>query len=590
MMPEKSIDTQKSAMGNVWTCATVHTATSMLLKNTTNYPNIICDLLTSRGINSDNVQHFIAPTLKHFLENPFLLKDMKEGVDRIIQAINLNERITIYGDYDVDGATSTALLIRFFRMLNVNVGFYIPDRQEEGYGPNSEAFKQLSLSGTKLIITVDCGTLSFEPIALAKSMGTDVVVIDHHAGAETHPECVALINPNRIDEDSTLKHLAAVGISFMVCVAITQSLRAQGYFTDKLAPDLISLLDIVALGTVCDVVALTGLNRAFVAQGLKVLSKSRNKGLLCLMNLLNIDKNQLTAYHLGFVIGPRINAGGRIGTSTLGTILLSSEDDTAIQSAAEQLNLLNEERKLLQETTLVEADAQVDPSAPIIVVSGATWHQGVIGIIAGRLKDKYHKPTFVIAIDPNKQEGKASARSIPGFDIGHSIHLAHQHQVILQGGGHPMAGGFSIKANGIESFTQFMAEHFKSVVSEEMSIPRRTFDGYLSLNSLSLSVYDLIEQIGPFGSGNPAPKFVFEKVTLKKIIIMQEKHIRCFLEDPISGKTAEAIIFNAFQSAIGDFLVKHQHQQIDILGSVKKDTWQDRVTLKIWIDDARLAS
>jgi single-stranded-DNA-specific exonuclease len=308
------------------------------------------------------------------------------------------------------------------------------------------------------------------------------------------------------------------------------------------------------------------------------------------MNLLNIDKSQLSPYQLGFVIGPRINAGGRIGTSTLGTVLLSSEDDATVQSAAEQLNLLNEERKLLQETTLIEADAQVDPSLPIIVVSSDTWHQGVIGIVAGRLKDKYHKPTFVIAIDPTTKEGKASARSIPGFDIGHSIHLAHEHQVIIQGGGHPMAGGFSLHANGIEAFVKFMVQHVTSVVSQEIALPRRTFDGYLSLNSLNLSLYELIEQIGPFGSGNPAPKFVFHNVTLKKIIIMQEKHIRCFLEDPISGKTAEAIIFNAFQSPIGDFLVKHQYQQIDILGSLKKDTWQDRVTLKIWIDDARLAS
>lgn len=590
MMPEKSNDTQKSISGTIWTCASIDTPTSKQIKTTTNYPQIICDLLSSRGINAKNVEHFISPTLKHFLGNPFLLKDMREGVDRIITAINSNEHITIYGDYDVDGATSTALLIRFFKMLGVDVGFYIPDRQDEGYGPNSEAFKKLSLNGTKLIITVDCGTLSFEPIATAKQLGTDVVVIDHHAGAETHPESVALINPNRVDEDSQLKHLAAVGISFMVCVALTQSLREQGYFNNKPSPDLISLLDIVALGTVCDVVALTGLNRAFVKQGLKVLSQSQNKGLLYLMNLLNIDKSHLSPYHLGFVIGPRINAGGRIGTSTLGTHLLSSEDDAIVQSAAEQLNLLNEERKLLQETTLLEADAQVDPNLPIIVVSSDTWHQGVIGIVAGRLKDKYHKPTFVIAIDPLTQEGKASARSIPGFDVGHSIHLAHEHRVILHGGGHPMAGGFSLKANGIDAFTQFMVEHVTSVLSEELTIPRRTFDGYLSLNSLNLSLHEQIEQLGPFGSGNPTPKFVFQNVTLKKIIIMQEKHIRCFLEDPISGKTAEAIIFGAFETPIGDFLVKHQFQNIDILGTLKKDTWQDRVTLKIWIDDARLAS
>jgi single-stranded-DNA-specific exonuclease len=590
MMPEKSMTHKKSILGNLWIQSKVDESVAKQLKNQADYPQIICDLIAARDIDLNNVPHFLNPTLKHFLPDPFLLKDMKLGVNRIIDAINHNQKITVYGDYDVDGATSTALLIRFFRMLGVDIEFYIPDRQTEGYGPNTKAFEHLALSGTNLIITVDCGTLSFEPIAAAKKMGTDVVVIDHHAGTATHPECVALINPNRLDETSPLKHLAAVGISFMVCVAVTQSLREQNYFNDKPTPDLISLLDIVALGTVCDVVALTGLNRAFVAQGLKVLSHSKNKGLVYLMNLLNIDKNQLSPYHFGFVIGPRINAGGRIGTSTLGTLLLSSEDDADVASAAEQLNVLNEERKLLQESTLLDADLQVNPNDPIIVVSSPDWHQGVIGIVAGKLKDKYHKPTFVIAIDPITQEGKASARSIPGFDIGHSIHLAHEHNVILQGGGHPMAGGFSLKHSQMNDFITFMSTHVTSALSKEHALPKRTFDGHLTLNSLTISLHDLIEQIGPFGSGNPTPKFLFQNVLLKKIVIMQEKHIRCFLEDPISGKSAEALIFNAFQSALGDFLVKHQYKHIDILGTLKKDSWQDRITLKIWIEDARPSS
>lgn len=590
MTPEKSINSCKSILGSVWISSNVDENASKHFKALADYPQIICDLLASRCVRIENVESFLAPTLKRFLSDPFLLKDMRQGVDRTIQAINLNEPITVYGDYDVDGATSTALFIRFFRLLGIEIGFYIPDRQEEGYGPNIAAFEKLSLSGTKLIITVDCGTLSFEPIAVAKKLGTDVIVIDHHAGSSTHPDCVALINPNRVDEESSLKHLAAVGVSFMTCVALTQTLREQGYFKDKPLPDLISLLDIVALGTVCDVVALTGLNRAFVTQGLKVLRQSQNKGLLYLMSLLNIDKSHVSPYHLGFVIGPRINAGGRIGMSTLGTLLLSSEDDLIVQTSAEQLNLLNEDRKLLQEAALLEADAQVNPSLPIVVVSSDSWHQGVIGIVAGRLKDKYHKPTFVIALDSKTGEGKASARSIAGFDIGNSIHLAHEQNVILQGGGHPMAGGFSLKAEGIDSFTKFMTQHVTSMLSSELALSRRIFDGYLSLNSLSLSLFELIEQLGPFGSGNPAPRFVFQNVTLKKVIIMQEKHIRCFLEDPISGKTAEAVIFQAFQTLIGDFLIKHQYKQIDILGILKKDTWQARTTVKIWIEDVGLSS
>ena len=589
MMPEKSFLSQKSVLGNIWVQSKINDVTSKQLKHHTEHPQIMCDLIASRGIDHSEVDHFLNPTLKHFLTDPFLLKDMRQAVDRIITAIHLNQKITVYGDYDVDGATSTSVFIRFFRMLGIEIEFYIPDRQTEGYGPNTKAFEHLASTGTNLIITVDCGTLSFEPIAVAQSLGTDVVVIDHHAGTSTHPTCVALVNPNRLDETSPLKHLAAVGISFLVCVAITQSLREQNYFKNKPAPDLISLLDIVALGTVCDVVSLTGLNRAFVAQGLKVLSQSKNKGLVYLMNLLNIDTNQLSPYHFGFVIGPRINAGGRIGTSTLGTTLLSSDDDSEVHAAAEQLNVLNEERKLLQESTIIDADAQVDPDAPIIVVSSSEWHQGVIGIVAGRLKDKYNKPTFVIAFDPETQIGKSSARSIPGFDIGHSIHLAHKNKVILHGGGHPMAGGFSLNQSQLKDFITFMTDHVNSVLSKEDYIRKRAYDANLSLNSLTISLHDNIQKIGPFGSGNPSPKFLFSNVTLKKVIVMQEKHIRCFLEDPISGKSAEALIFQAFETPMGEFLLNHQFKQIDILGTLKKDSWQDRVTLKIWIEDARVS-
>jgi single-stranded-DNA-specific exonuclease len=472
-------------------------------------------------------------------------------------------------------------------MLGVEVDFYIPDRQQEGYGPNINAFEKLATTGTRLIITVDCGTLAFEPIAAIKKMGVDVIVIDHHIGIENRPECIALINPNRLDETSPLSHLAAVGVSFMMCIGITKILREQEYFKNQNEPNLIALLDLVALGTVCDVVPLKGLNRAFVSQGLKVLAETENKGLEYLMSLLNINRNQLSSYHLGFVIGPRINAGGRIGTSSLGVILLSSEDDKTIQVTAEKLHTLNEERKLLQEATLLEADLQVDPTPPIIVVSSDTWHQGVIGIVAGRLKDKYHKPAFVIAIDPISQEGKGSARSISGFDIGHSIHLAHHNNIIIQGGGHSMAGGFSITTSQIPTFKDFMCKHAQEFLSFEDLVPKRNFDAYLSLNSLTIELLDLIEQFSPFGSGNPTPKFLFANVTLKKIVIMQEKHIRCFIEDPISGKTGEAILFQAFQTPIGQFLMDQQYKQIDILGTIKKDTWQDKSNIKIYIEDVR---
>lgn len=576
-----------SVLGNLWVQNDINVDCLNTLKHQKNYPYIISDLLASRGIGADSAEHFLTPTLKHFLTDPFALKDVSKAVDRLVIALHQHQNITIYGDYDVDGATSTALFVRFFRMLGAEVSFYIPDRQTEGYGPNTAAFQTLAEKGTNLIITVDCGTLAFEPIAAAKKLGVDVIVVDHHGAADTHPDCFALINPNRKDENSHLKHLAAVGVSFMVCVAIVRTLREQNYFKDKPEPDLMSLLDIVALGTVCDVVPLVGLNRAFVAQGIKVLKQTRNKGLLSLMQLLNIDPQHISPYHLGFVIGPRINAGGRIGTASLGTQLLSSDDAAVVKSAAEELNVLNEERRQLQDLTLLEADLQVREEDPVIVVSSPTWHQGVIGIVAGRLKDKYNKPTFVIAIDPNTQVGKGSARSIVGFDVGHSIHLAHQQKILSQGGGHPMAGGFSLPASQISAFVEFMKHHFKQCMSEEDLIAKRMFDSPLTLDSLTLDLYEKLEQIGPFGSGNPTPKFVFTNVILSKTIVMQEKHIRCFLTDALSEKKLEGLLFQAFQSSLGDFLLKNQGNQIDILGTIKKDDWNGRSLLKIYIEDIR---
>lgn len=588
MMPENST-LKLSSLGRVWIENKPNEQLSKLLKLENNLPHIICDLISHKNIAPAEANHFLNPTLKYFMSDPFRLKDMDKGVGRIIQAIQNNEKITIYGDYDVDGATSTSLFIRYFRMLGLDVGYYIPDRQLEGYGPNTEAFQSLAADGTNLIITVDCGTLAFEPIAAARAVGVDVIVVDHHAGAEEHPDCVALINPNRLDETSELKHLAAVGVSFMVCVAVTGNLRAQGFFKAHPEPNLMGLLDIVALGTVCDVVSLTGLNRAFVSQGLKVMSQRQNPGISYLMNLLSIDSSSISPYHLGFVIGPRINAGGRIGTSTLGTILLSSDTPSDIKQAADELNILNEERRLLQEATLQEAELQVNTDEPIIVVCGE-WHQGVIGIVAGRLKDRYQKPTFIISIDTTAQQGKASARSVSGFDIGKSIHLAHEHKVILQGGGHPMAGGFSLTIDQIDLFKQFMISHVNDVWPAETRMPTHCFDGHLTLSSITHDLIDWIEQLSPFGSGNPLPKFVFPKVIIRKQVLLQEKHLRCFLEDSISGKSMEAMLFNAFETSLGHFLSKHQHDHIDILGTVKKDTWNGRVTLKIFIDDARLST
>lgn len=578
-MSEKKYRNDLSVLGQVWQ--------PRKLAYTPRESNLLSHLLAQRSILEQDKADFLSPTLRHFLPNPITLNDMAAGVDAAIKAIHEGKKILVFGDYDVDGATSSALMLRFFRQLGVEIEFYIPDRDKEGYGPNSEALRQIHEQGTDLVITVDCGAVAYEPLAYAKKIGLDVIVIDHHAGGDVNPECVAHINPNRKDENSDLTYLAAVGVSFLFCVEVVKSLKNTTYFRDKGEPNLISLLDIVALGTVCDVVPLVGLNRAFVSQGLKVMSQTQNTGLKSLFQILELDALGVNAYHLGFVIGPRINAGGRIGSSRLGTLLLSSDSKSEVEKAATELNLLNEERRQIQDVTFADADSKVDKESQAIVVSSEEWHHGVIGIVAGKLKEKYHKPTFVIALDPDKKDGKASARSISGFDIGASIHAAKKAGVILQGGGHPMAGGFSLTVHQIPDFIGFMNQYISGHLDMSDRQAKRIFDEVLSLNSVTNDLVDTIEQLSPFGAANPTPKFVFQDVRLSKVVVLKEKHIKCFFKDDVSSKSAEGIIFNAFESDIGAFLLKHQGKHIDVFAGVKRDVWMGRAKLTLHIEDVR---
>ncbi len=551
------------------------------------YHDLLSKLLDQRGIPEGDWPAFLNPTLKHFLPDPFELKDMQAAVEVILNAIQNDKNITIFGDYDVDGATSTALLVRFFKMINIGVNFYIPDREKEGYGPSVEAFQNLHEKGTQVIITVDCGVVAFEPLAYAKKLGLEVVVVDHHAGGPKNPECAALVNPNRADENVEFTYLAAVGVSFLLCVAIQRQLRLLGFFDNLVEPDLISLLDIVALGTVCDVVPLIGLNRSLVTQGLRVMAKTQNLGLRYMLELLEVDLCQISAYHLGFVIGPRINAGGRIGCSRLGSSLLSSDDLEEVKLCATELNLLNEERRLIQDAAFAEADAQVKQNQKIIVVYSPNWHQGVIGIVAGKLKEKYHKPTFVISIDEGAHVGKCSARSVVGFDVGQSIHEAQQAGVILQGGGHPMAGGFSLKTSQLQDFFEFVNNNMAQKLSSQDMQRTYFVDASLTLGSVNDETYQTVQKLAPFGASNSTPKFVFSNITLSKLLVLKEKHIKCFFKDPLSQKTVEGIIFNALQSDMGSFLLKQQGKHIDILAVIKQNHWRGQAKLSLHIEDVR---
>ncbi len=426
---------------------------------------VLSNLLSAREISLDEIENFLEPKIKTALPNPFELGDMDKAVAHVIEAIHQKKKITIFADYDVDGATSAATLKRFFREVGIEVGIYIPDRVLEGYGPNSQALLNLKKSGTDLVITVDCGTVAFKPLEDAAAVGLDIIVIDHHLGVLEKPQSIAVINPNLLDEKFPHKNLCAAGVSFLFAVAINKKLREENFYEQRKEPNLLGLLDLVALGTVCDVMSLTGLNRAFVTAGLKILKTRKNLGLRTICDLAGLDEEP-TAYHLGFVIGPRINAGGRIGKSDLGARLLSSEDEEEVKAIAEQLEIFNKQRKDVEVQVLDEAVKALESGAggfkttdPIIFAVSKNWHQGVIGIVASRLKDLYHKPVAVIAIDDEGKKGKASCRSISGIDFGGEILKARFADLLIEGGGHAMAGGFSVLPEKISELHQFFCQN-----------------------------------------------------------------------------------------------------------------------------------
>jgi len=546
-------------------------------------------LLTMRGHGLDSAPLFLEPSLRQHLPDPLVLKDMDKAVARLTQAIASHEKILIWGDYDVDGATSSALLCRFFKALDLPVAVYIPDRIKEGYGPNIPGFQKFQAQGYKVMITVDCGTTSFE--ALEAANGLDVIVLDHHAPEAKLPPAYAIVNPNRLDEQAevtqTLGHLAAVGISFLCVVALNRALRNSGFYNTRKEPELLSLLDLVALGTVCDVMPLTGLNRTFVAQGLKVMAKRKNIGLKALSDITGIDEAP-TPYHLGFSLGPRINAGGRVGESFLGARLLSTDKPEEAFEIAQQLDHYNRERRTLESEASEQAFLQVDPKSPALIVDREGWHEGVIGIVAGRLKERFHKPTAVITWN-SEGVGKGSARSIPGFDFGRFIHKAHHLGYVLGGGGHAMAAGFSLTKEHLPLFKDFlMAELFRLEAEVDLS-PLVMCDGYLDLRSLNPELMEELDILAPFGMGNPTPKFIFTSVMVESYQLIQDQHIRCRFSQG-DGVVIEGIGFRLKGTPLGHILMDQSRRPLDLLASPKLDAWGGKTKVSLMVEDVALAA
>lgn len=543
---------------------------------------ITARLLASRKIDIEQVESFLEPKIKNLMPYPFVLKDMEKASQRICEAIIKSEKIAIYGDYDVDGATSSSLLKRFFQQVGAESQIYIPDRITEGYGPNVKAFAKLINSGVKVIITVDCGTMAFEAVEFAQSKKIDVIILDHHIGGETLPNAFAIVNPNRLDESGELRYLAAVGVSFVFAVAVNMKLREGNYYKDRPEPNLINLLDLVALGTVCDVVPLHGINRAFVSQGLKILAKRANQGLAALSDVTKVDSFPST-YHLGYVLGPRINAGGRVGTSGLGSKLLAMDDyDLAIEIARE-LDQFNIERRAIEQQVYSEAlDMAVMCDKSMIIIHSDKWHPGVVGIVAGRLKEKFNKPVAVLSTDG--AYSKASCRSIKGFDLGGAVVSAKSAGIIENGGGHQMAAGFSILTDRIQEIIEFFENNYSEQIKKLSNEMVRQFDAYITLGGVNADLLSELDKLSPYGSENHEPKFLIKNIAAAKYNFFGEGHISCLLGvHNAPDRLVKATAYRAGGSKIETHITSGH--KFDAICYVRANNWMGYKRVELVIDD-----
>ena len=552
--------------------------------------DLVTQLLLARGCPADAVEAYRDPTIRAFMPDPSVFQDMDRAAERLAAAVFGGEAVTVFGDYDVDGATSAALLIRVLRSLGLSPQAYIPDRLMEGYGPSGEALVRIAESGASLIVTVDCGAQAFEALAMAKTAGVDVIVVDHHQCAVALPEAFALVNPNRLDEAADAAahgHLAAVGVAFLLAAALVRTLRTRGFFAVRPEPKLMDLLDIVALGTVADVASLRGLNRAFVAQGLKVMAVGRNTGLNALLVASRLKRAPICS-DLGFALGPRINAGGRVGKSDLGVRLLTTEDAAEAQDIAEELDRLNEERRAIETGVQAEAEAASigKGNRAVAVVAGHGWHPGVIGIVAGRLKEKLGKPAIVIAID-EQGVGKGSGRSVPGVDLGAAVLAAKDMGLLVAGGGHAMAAGLTIAADKVEAFADFIDERLAGDVARAGHDRALLIDAVVACGGVTPGLVEALEVGGPYGMGWPAPRIAAGPMrVIKADIVGSGGHVRAVMAGD-DGRSLKTVAFRSADTALGQALLgAPRDRRLWVAGRAKIDDWGTRPAAEMHLDDA----
>lgn len=550
--------------------------------------DLVTQLLLSRGCPPEELDAYRHPSIRGFMPDPSIFRDMESAASRLADAVVAQEAVTVFGDYDVDGATSAALLIRLLRELGLEAGYYIPDRLLEGYGPSGEALVHLAERGATLVVTVDCGAQAFEALDMARGAGLDVIVVDHHKCTTELPAAFALVNPNRLDEDEGARHghLAAVGVAWLLGAALLRVLRDRGYLADRTEPKLLDLLDIVALGTVADVAQLRGLNRAFVAQGLKVMAGRRNVGLDALITASGL-KRAPQCSDLGFALGPRINAGGRVGKSDLGVRLLTTSDRQEAHDIALELDRLNGERRMIEAQVQEEAEARAtgQGNRAVAVVAGSGWHPGVIGIVAGRLKEKLGRPAIVIATDETGI-GKGSGRSISGVDLGAAILAAKDHGLLIAGGGHAMAAGLTIEASRIDAFADFLEQRLSTDVAAAGEDRSLLLDALVAPGGVTPALVDALDGAGPYGMGWPAPRIAAGPYRIVKADIVGKHHVRTIMAGD-DGRSLKAVAFRQSDTVLGQALLDGpRDRRIWLAGRARIDDWGSRPAAELHIDDA----
>lgn len=568
-----------SVTGRRWVGPTVEEdRLSEAMEQKTGLAAPLCRVLVRQGVSAQDAAGFLAPTLRDLLPDPRVLKDMDRATDRFLYAVGKRERIAVFADYDVDGGTSAALLICWLRDMGLQATLYVPDRIDEGYGPNDAAMSALA-KDHDLIICVDCGTLSHGPIAAA--VGADVIVLDHHLGGETLPDAVAVVNPNRQDETGDLAHLCAAGVVFLMLVDANRQLREQG----QKGPDLMAMLDLVGLATVADVAPLVGVNRAFVRQGLTVMARRQRIGLTALADVAGLDQAP-TSYHLGFLLGPRVNAGGRIGKADLGARLLATNDRTEAEAMAAKLDELNTDRRAVEaqvrDLALEQATAR-GLDGPLVWAAGEGWHPGVVGIVAARLKEATNRPAIVIGLEGD--EGKGSGRSVSGIDLGAAIQRTAQEGLLIKGGGHKMAAGLTVARDKLDDAMARLGELLAKQGSADIGPADLNISGILMPGAATIELINQIEDAGPFGAGAPAPRFAFPDCQIHFAKQIGANHLKISFGDGLGGRI-EGISFGAMDIPMGPMLMNHNGARFHLAGRLEINTWQGRQSVQLRLEDA----